>query len=270
MTLIQSLREHWPEYLIEAWGLGTFMILAGLIVSVLHAPCSPGVLLIETPILRQALTGLLIGLTAIALIYSPWGQRSGAHMNPAVTLTFLRLGKIAPWDALFFIVAQVLGGLLGVFVITKLMGPSFSEPPVRYIATVPGAAGATVAFLAEVVISCGLMATVLAVSNIPDTARLTGICAGVLVATYIFFETPLSGMSMNPARSLATALIGNIWTQFWIYCTAPLLGMLSAAELYCRWLGGKKFSAPRWITQPMSNVFIADIVGVAQPIVQPV
>ena len=64
-----------------------------------------------------------MGLTAIGIFYSPWGQRSGAHMNPAVTLTFLSLGKIAPWDAFFYIVFQFLGGIAGVLVASFLIGP---------------------------------------------------------------------------------------------------------------------------------------------------
>ena len=64
--------------------------------------------------MRRGLIGVAMGLTAIALIYSPWGKRSGAHMNPSVTLTFWRLGKIKSIDALFYIVFQFLGGWVGV------------------------------------------------------------------------------------------------------------------------------------------------------------
>ena len=67
--------------------------------------------------LQRVFTGICMGLTAIALIHSPWGKRSGAHMNPAVTLTFLRLGHIAPWDAAFYIAAQFIGGTLGVLLV---------------------------------------------------------------------------------------------------------------------------------------------------------
>lgn len=68
---------------------------------------------IADPDIRRALIGLAMGLTAIGIIYSPWGQRSGAHINPSGTLTFLRLGKVAPWDALFFILAHFIGGIPG-------------------------------------------------------------------------------------------------------------------------------------------------------------
>src|SRR5207245_2219305 len=101
-------------------------------------------------------------------------------------------------------------------------------------ATVPRAWGVGVGFAAEVLISFGLMAVVLTVSNTARLARFTGLCAGALVATWIILEAPLSGMSMNPARSFASALPANLWTAFWIYLAAPPLGMLLAAELHVR------------------------------------
>src|ERR1043166_8954154 len=101
-----ALKKHWPEYLMEAAELGGFMISASAFTILLYHPASPAVLAIPPEFLRRALTGMAMGLTAIALIYSPWGKQSGAHMNPAFTLTFFRLGKVAPWDAAFYIIAQ--------------------------------------------------------------------------------------------------------------------------------------------------------------------
>src|SRR3989304_987347 len=79
-----------------------------------------------------------------------------------------------------------------------------------------------------------LMTVVLAASNTPRLARRTGLFAGVLVAAYITVEAPLSGMSLNPARTFASALPASVWTAFWVYLAAPPLGMLLAAELYAR------------------------------------
>ena len=81
--MIRVLKQHWPEYLIEAWALGTFMVSAALFTALLEYPGSPAHQLIPNSDVRRALIGLAMGLIAIALIYSPWGQRSGAHMNPA-------------------------------------------------------------------------------------------------------------------------------------------------------------------------------------------
>lgn len=229
-----SLVLHWREYLIEGWALGTFMVSAGVATTLFEYPGFWLHQAIADADLRRALIGVAMGLTAVALIYSPWGQRSGAHMNPAVTLTFLRLGKIARWDALFFMVAQCLGGILGVLLVHALFADAFAQPPVSYIVTMPGPRGANVAFLAEVLMSALLMSTVLWVSGSPRFERATGLCAGFLVALFITIEAPLSGMSINPARTLASAVPSGWFDHLWIYLIAPPLGMLAAGEIYCR------------------------------------
>jgi len=237
-ALSTAAREHWPEACMEALGLGLFMVSAGMFGTLLEAPGSPIRAALSDPFARRALMGLAMGLTAVALIYSPWGTRSGAHLKPAVTLTFLRLGKIAPADALLYIFSQIAGGLAGVTVVALILGRRFTDPPVRSVATLPGSGGPGVAFAAEVAISFALMTVVLVLSNREAVARLTGIAAGALVALYITFEAPLSGMSMNPARTLASALPAGVWTALWVYLLAPLLGMLAAAELYRAVSGG--------------------------------
>jgi aquaporin Z len=232
--LLATLQRHWPEYLMEGVELGLFMISACAFVVLLEYPTSPVHQAISDPSLRRILIGIAMGLTAIAIIYSPLGQRSGAHFNPSVTLTFFRLGKVEFWDALFYIVSQFIGGLTGVLLAAVVLGELVAHPSVQYAATVPGMSGIGVAFLAEVVISFILMSMVLRVSNSPRLARFTGLFAGAMVATYISLEAPYSGMSMNPARTLASALPAQIWTALWIYFLAPPLGMLLAAELYVR------------------------------------
>jgi aquaporin Z len=230
--MFQALRRHWPEYLMEAAGLGLFMISAGFFATLLESPASPARHAVSQPLVRRALMGLAMGFTAMGLIYSPWGKQSGAHLNPAVTLTFWRLGKVANWDALFYVLAQFLGGLLGVLLLGAILGASFLEPPVSAVATVPGEAGDAVAFLAEWVIALLLMLVVLFASNTPRLASSTGFFAGLLLAVYIFVEAPLSGTSMNPARTFASALPARIWTAAWVYFTAPFVGMLVAAQVY--------------------------------------
>jgi aquaporin Z len=204
----------------------------------LQHPASVVRQMLPSAFLRRFLTGVAMGLTAIALMYSPWGKQSGAHFNPSVTLTFFRLGKIEPWDAGFYIVAQFVGGTLGVLLSALIWGRAIAEQNVRYAATVPGARGTGVAFIAEVVISFLMMSMVLNVSNSAHIARFTGVLAGALVATYITLESPLSGMSMSPARSFASAAPGRLWNSLWIYFTAPPLGMALAAQVYL-WMRGK-------------------------------
>lgn len=235
--LLDALKHHWPEYLMEGAELGLFMISACAFVVLLEYPTSPVYQAIPDPVLRRILIGIAMGLTAIGIIYSPLGQRSGAHFNPSVTLTFFRLGKLEFWDALFYTVSQFIGGLTGVLLSAVVLGELVAHPSVQYATTVPGMSGVGMAFLAEVVISFILMSMVLRVSNTPPLARFTGLFAGVMVATYISLEAPYSGMSMNPARTFASAFPAHIWTALWVYFTAPPLGMLLAAELYLRQRG---------------------------------
>ncbi len=229
-----ALRRHWPEYSIEAAGLGLFMIVAGFCVVLLEHPASPLSRGIPNPDLRRAIIGVAMGMTAVAIVYSPWGRQSGAHLNPAVTLTFLRLGKVAPIDALFYALAQFTGGAAGTLLVSAVLGDWFTLPPISAAATLPGTAGELAAFGAEVAIAFVLMSTVLAANASARLMRWTGICAGVLVALYIAFEAPLSGMSLNPARSVASAVPSGVWHGIWIYLTAPPIGMLLAAELHLR------------------------------------
>jgi aquaporin Z len=224
-------KHHWPEYLIEAALLGGFMVSACMVTALLEHPGSPANAALPDPLVRRALIGLAMGLTAIGLIYSPWGRQSGAHFNPSVTLTYLRLGKIERRDAIGYVLAQCGGGAAGVLVASIVLGDAVAHPAVAYAATLPGTAGPGVAFAAELAISCVLMSLVLWLSN-GAHPRFTGLACGALVATYITFEAPLSGMSMNPARTLASALFDGRWSQLWLYLVAPPLGMLAAAELY--------------------------------------
>jgi aquaporin Z len=223
-------RQHWREYGLEASCLGLFMLSAAGFATLLQHPSSPAAVFHLLPIAKRAVMGAAMGATAIALIYSPWGARSGAHMNPAVTLAFLRLGKIAPADAAGYIAGQFIGGTLGIAVATALYGGLPANPAVNYVATVPGGTGSAAAFVAEATIAFLMMSAVLFSSNSLRLARFTGVIAGVLVAAFILVEAPLSGMSMNPARTLGSNLLAHAAASLWIYFTAPPLGMLLAAE----------------------------------------
>ena len=223
----------------EAVGLGLFMIAAGLAAALVHHPASPIAYAIADPVLRRVLTGVLMGSTAIALVCSPWGRRSGAHMNPSFTIAFFRLGKMTAWDAAFYVIAQFIGAILGIAVAAVLLGSVLSTADVNYAATIPGPYGARIAFAGELAISFVLMLTVLIVSNTMPLSRYTPWFVGVLVASYVTVESPLSGMSMNPARTFGPALVGGVWNALWVYFTAPPLGMLLASELYVRIRGAR-------------------------------
>jgi aquaporin Z len=234
---MNALRRHYPEYLIEAAGLGLLMVAATLFTALLVHPASPIHPAIALPLLQRFLIGVAMGLTVISIIYSPWGKQSGAHLNPVVTFIFFRLGKIKPWDAFFYILFQFAGGLVGLWLAGGILRGAIAHPSIHYIVTAPGVGGVGIAFLAELLISFGMMLMVLFVSNNPSRGRYTGLFAGALIAIYITLEAPLSGMSMNPARTMVSALLAQDFTALWIYFTAPLAGMLLASEVYVRWKG---------------------------------
>lgn len=217
----------------EGAELGAFMIAACTFGVLLDHPSFPVRGLLPDP-LRRVLTGIAMGATAIAIVYSPWGKRSGAHFNPAVTLTFWRLGKIEKWDAFFYVGAQFAGGIAGVVLASLVMGALVADPAVNYVATVPGPTGIPLAFVAEVLMSFLMMSMILRATNAPHLARFTGIFAGILVATFISLEAPVSGMSINPARTLGSAVSARLFTALWLYFLAPVLGMILAAEIYRR------------------------------------
>ena len=206
---------HWREYLIEAALLAIFMLSAATMTVVIQHPASPLRAFVDDAIARRVLMGVAMGLTAAGIIYSPWGRRSGAHMNPAVTLTFFRLGKISGGDALAYGGAQFLGSVVGIFVASLGLLRWIADPTVNYVATAPGPTGDIVAFAAEATISFVLMLVVLTVSNQHRLSPFTGAVVAVLVATFITFEAPLSGMRGRPGASTrsknaaAAVAIGN-------------------------------------------------------------
>lgn len=230
-----ALQKNWKVYLIEAWALGMFMISAVLFTILIEAPDLPIRTAIDSALFRRFLIGVAMGLTAIALIYSNWGKRSGAHMNPAVTLTFLQLDRIHRHDAAWYILAQFIGGTFGILLFKWLVFKYISIPEVNYAVTIPGKSGVWTALVMETFISFGLFLTVLYLSNHKKLAPYTGFFVGGLLVLYITLEAPFSGMSMNPARTVASAFPAHVWTAWWLYFIGPILGMNLAGFMYRRW-----------------------------------
>jgi aquaporin Z len=219
-----------PEYVIEAALLGGFMVSALAFTVWLEHPASPLRAAVTSALVRRMLIGAGMGATAVVLIYSGWGQRSGAHMNPAVTLAFARLGLVSRGTATGYIVSQFIGGLIGVAVARALLGPAVAHAAVRFAITTP-AWGTAPAFSAELAMTTLLMGAVLAASRAEAWRPHAGLVAAGCVAAFITVEAPVSGMSLNPARTLASAVWAWEFTGLWIYFLAPALGMLLAAEI---------------------------------------
>jgi aquaporin Z len=237
---VNTSRLKWPLYFFEAVELALFMISACVFTALLFDPACPVVRMIPSPLLRRFLMGISMGVTAILIIHSPIGKRSGAHFNPAITFTYWRLRKITHTDAAFYVIFQFVGGVLGVAVAALVLGASIAIPEVNYAVTVPGQYGTAAAFLAELFMAALLMGTVLWTSNRPTLAQYTSYFVGTLITLYVLFFAPVSGFSINPARTTGSAVLAQVWTAAWIYFVAPVTGMCVSAEIYLRTQGADR------------------------------
>lgn len=219
-------------YCYEALGLGIFMLSATFFDMLIDHPDLFIRQHISSDIIRRFLIGLMMGLTALFIFNAPFGKKSGAHINPAVTIIRYKLGDISLTDGIFYILFQFIGGAIGVYAVYILFPQLISHPIINYIVTIPGKAGITIAFLMEFFISFFLMVVVLYTKRNKALSKYTSYFVAFLITMYITFEAPYSGMSMNPARTFASAIVANQWNAFWLYCTAPILGMWCAMLLF--------------------------------------
>ncbi|HUV68238.1 MAG TPA: aquaporin [Terracidiphilus sp.] len=232
-----AFQRHWRLYVYEGVELAIFMISACFFSVWLFDPAFPALHLLPSSALRRLLMGISMGATAVFIIRSPIGKRSGAHFNPAITLTYFRLGKIGKWDAGFYVVSQFIGAICGVGLSALCLRSSLAVPAVDYVVTVPGWGGTGAAFCAEYFMAALLMLVVLWFSNRPKLAQYTSYLVGFLITFYVFFFAPVSGFSINPARTTGSAVFADVWTAAWLYFVAPLLGMMTSAEDYIRGYG---------------------------------
>jgi aquaporin Z len=228
----EAFSKNWRLYLCEALGLAIFMISACFFGAMLEGNTSWHKA-IPNVTLRLAITGVLMGGTALFIFYSPFTKPSGSQINPAVTLCFLKLKRIGKWDAFFYIIFQIMGGTLAVCLMAFFIGPNLTSAPVNYAATVP-VQGVPKAFITEFIIGFVMMSMVLFTSSHQHFKKYTRIISGCFVCLYVIVAGPVSGFGMNPARSLASAIPSNIWTAFWIYALVPVASMLLATEVFVR------------------------------------
>jgi aquaporin Z len=224
------MRRNLPLYVCELAGTALMLFWGVSAVAFMWGSGSP-VSPMTNPALRRLVTGLLFAGGATAVVYSPLGQRSGAHINPAITLAFWRLGKIPTRDAGLYVVAQFLGAVLGTAA-AAIAWPDLVRS-VQFAATVPGPGwGSAGALVAEAIITFLLAFTIFICVNKPRIAARTGVIAGTLVALLVMIEAPVSGTSLNPARSFAPALFVPLVAGQWVYFAGPVIGALVAAATF--------------------------------------
>lgn len=232
------MKHNWPAYLAEFFGTAVMMgIGIGAVVLMWHEGSSMGEWIPSDPVRRLA-TGILFAGGGTLVVLSPLGQRSGGHLNPAMTFAFWLRKKISSLDALCYVIAQIAGALLGVLVVAAIAGEAarsvdlgLTRPGVGYTPTI--------ALIAELIITFSLIFLVFWAVDKRTVARFTPYLAGLLIALLVMIEAPVSGTSLNPARSFAPAMLSGIFNDFWLYVVGPVCGAVLAVVLY-RQIGGEK------------------------------
>jgi aquaporin Z len=221
----------------ESTELGALMLCTCIWGTLTYSDESPLRSLSLSAVFNSILMGTAVAATTFIIIRSPFGRRSGAHMNPSVTLTFLWLGRIHRWDAAWYVAAQFIGALAGVLAARGILGTRLSASSVQYMVTLPGKQGNGITFAGEFLLSGILMACILYSSNHRRLARFTPTLVAALTILFFVLSPSRSGFSVNPARTVSSAVFAGAWEGVWIYFAAPCLGMLSAAALYIKTVG---------------------------------
>jgi aquaporin Z len=214
----------------EAAGLMTFMLGAGAFTTLFLYPGSAVQQALPSELLRHIALGACMGVVTFGIV-SAIGMKSGAHINPAVTWSFYRQGKIGGWDATFYTIFQFIGAIIAPILLLALIGEPFTHEKVKFATSQPKF-GNGIAFAAEFIISFILMLAVLIAINTKRFEKLVPALVAILIAIYIAFESPLSGMSLNPARTFGSAFLADDYKGLWVYFVAPVLAMLLATEVY--------------------------------------
>jgi aquaporin Z len=217
-------------FLSELVGTALLLLVGLSIVILMWGEGGPGSRLVPDEGLRRAITGFLFGTTGMAIALSPVGKASGAHINPAVTLGFWLMGKMAPGTVSVYVAAQLLGAALGCLPLLAF-GPLGRS--VALGATLPGAGyGTGEVLLGEAVTTFTLVVLLCVFLGFRKLRGFTPFTMPILYSAMVFLEAPISGTSTNPARSLGPALVSGRWDGWWIYWAGPILGTL-AATLVC-------------------------------------
>lgn len=230
----------------ELAGTAVMLFLGVTAVALMWGAGSP-VPAIDPPMLRRFITGLLFAGGATLVVYSPLGQRSGGHINPAVTLAFWRLGKFPGRDVMPYMLAQLVGAIAGTALAALVWGDLARS--VAYALTAPGDGWTWLgALVAEALATFALVFLIFVCVNKPALAARTGLIVGGFVVVLVTVESPISGTSVNPARSIAPALLVPTLRDQWIYLAGPVAGALLAVAAYRRRWGGTTVCAKLYHT----------------------
>jgi len=243
---------HWPEYGAELLGTAFNLFVGFSIITFDFGKGLPMERLIPNQGIRLLINGLIFAGSGSLFAISPLGKLSGAHLNPCLSLAFWVQGKMHKHDLLGYIIAQFLGATIGTLLVTLVWGSYAAS--VNNGVTLPGVGYALwYVFLAEVFMTCLLVLSIFIFLSSRRLMRWTPVMVWLLVATMVWLGAPISGTSLNTARSIGPALITLLWQDQWIYCIAPPLGALLAVGVFqllsmgeLQLLTGKLFHVPNY------------------------
>jgi aquaporin Z len=217
----------WRLLLSELVGTALLVLIGLSLVIVMFGTGSPMLRILPNEGLRRLITGFLFGTTGALIAISPVGKESGAHINPAVTMTFWLFGKIDSRIAASYVLAQVAGALLGSL---PLLAWGSMGQSVAYGATLPGQGYAIeMVFLGEVVTTFIMVSLLVVFIGFRQLRQFTPALFPFLYAMMVYVEAPISGTSTNPVRSLGPAIVSGQWDGWWIFWIGPLIGAFLAS-----------------------------------------
>ena len=223
--------SHCPEYSAELIGTAFNLFVGFSIITFDFGKGLPMEHLVPNASVRLLINGLIFAGSGSLFAISPLGKLSGAHLNPCLSLAFWVQGKMHKQDFVGYIIAQFLGAIVGTWLAVIVWGRYAAS--VNNGVTLPGAGYALwYVFLAEVVMTCLLVLSIFIFLSSHRLMLWTPIMTWLLVATMVWQGAPISGTSLNTARSIGPALITPIWQQQWLYCIAPPLGALLAVGVF--------------------------------------
>ncbi len=223
----------WPLFFSELVGTALLVLVGLSLVILMFGEGSPIKNVLPSEGWRRLITGFLFGTTGALIALSPVGRRSGAHINPVVTLAFRLMGKLNLRTTLVYITAQLSGAILGAL---PLLAWGSMGRSVAFGATLPGEGYAIkTVLLGEVITTFAMVAGLFVFLGFPQIRPFTPAMFPFLYAAMVYVESPISGTSTNPARSLGPAIVSGQWEGWWIDWVGPLIGSIAAC-LVCSFL----------------------------------
>ena len=216
----------WQVFLSELVGTALLVLVGLSLVILMFGDGSPVASALPSEGWRRLITGFLFGTTGALIALSPVGKRSGAHINPVVTMAFRLMGKLDLRTAVGYVVAQLAGAVLGSLplLVWGAMGRS-----VAFGATLPGAGyGTGTVLLGEVTTTFSMVTGLCLFLGFHRIRPFTPAMFPFLYAVMVYAESPVSGTSTNPARSLGPAIVSGQWDGWWIYWVGPIVGSVAA------------------------------------------